>query len=115
MSTAEHGHERAPVRATWALVAATVALVIVTALLPQATWQERRSTAARHRWLGRRWRPSGNQSRTRTGAGTGSAVSTGLARSPREFVRHPYRKSHAGSEAVATVKSCLSRLVRGAW
>jgi preprotein translocase subunit SecG len=41
MSSAEHGHERALVRATWTLVGATVALVIVTALLAQATWAEK--------------------------------------------------------------------------
>jgi preprotein translocase subunit SecG len=41
MTTAEHGHERALVRATWALVAVTAVLVIVTAMLAQATWQEK--------------------------------------------------------------------------
>jgi hypothetical protein len=34
-------HDRALVRATWALVAVTAVLVVVTAMLAQATWQEK--------------------------------------------------------------------------
>jgi hypothetical protein len=44
-------HDRALVRATWALVAATVVLVIVNGLLADATWEEKHRTeppVARH-------------------------------------------------------------------
>jgi hypothetical protein len=39
-------HDRALVRATWALVAVTVVLCIVTALLADATWTEKHRTEA---------------------------------------------------------------------
>jgi hypothetical protein len=44
-------HDRALVRATWALLAATVVLVIVNGLLADATWEEKHRTeppVARH-------------------------------------------------------------------
>jgi hypothetical protein len=44
--SAKHGHERALVLATWALVAATVVLVIVTGLLAAATYEEKHRTEA---------------------------------------------------------------------